>query len=178
ISLTLSVTMVPSCVFSWLRPTRWGASKPFSPITRRTRRGLERTPATRSRAIFCDSLRRESRTLRFPGGYDRPDQHPDRGLSDRGDGGSQAMSFPCESDTRRRARHSTRATPAPGHNNETWKARPSGSSSRPPSGQRAFGLHGGDLGGQQFVVHGDLAHLGFQSGDFILAIVALAFLQG
>ena len=29
----------------------------------------------------------------------------------------------------------------------------------------------------QFVVHGDLAHLGFQSGDFILAIVALAFLQ-
>src|SRR5208283_2315967 len=49
ISLTLSVTMVPSCVFSWLRPTRWGASKPFSPITRRTRRGLERTPATRDR---------------------------------------------------------------------------------------------------------------------------------
>jgi hypothetical protein len=31
ISLTLSVTMVPSCVFSWLHPTRWGASKPFSP---------------------------------------------------------------------------------------------------------------------------------------------------
>src|SRR5271166_4223494 len=30
------------------------------------------------------------------------------------------------------------------------------------------------LGGQQFVVHGDLAHLGFQPGDFILAIVALA----
>ena len=25
---------------------------------------------------------------------------------------------------------------------------------------------------------GDLAHLGLQSGDFILAIVALAFLQG
>src|SRR5664280_1430781 len=24
ISLTLSVTMVPSCAFSWLRPTRWG----------------------------------------------------------------------------------------------------------------------------------------------------------
>jgi hypothetical protein len=23
--------MVPSCVFSWLHPTRWGASKPFSP---------------------------------------------------------------------------------------------------------------------------------------------------
>ena len=76
------------------------------------------------------------------------------------------------------AKHSTRARPAPGHKNETWKARPSGSSSRPPSGQRAFGLNGGDLGGQQFVVHGDLAHLGFQSGDFILAIVALAFLQG
>ena len=50
ISLTLSVTMVPSCVFSWLRPTRWGARKGFSPITRRTRRGLERPPARRSRA--------------------------------------------------------------------------------------------------------------------------------
>ena len=51
---------------------------------------------------------------------------------------------------------------------------------RPPSGQRAFSvLDGGDLGGQQFVVHGDLAPTsGFQSGDFILAIVALAFLQG
>src|SRR5580693_9169842 len=76
------------------------------------------------------------------------------------------------------ARNAPRARPAPGHNNETWKVRPSGSSSRPPSGQRAFGLNGGDLGGQQFVVHGDLAHLGLQSGDFILAIVALAFLQG
>ena len=54
------------------------------------------------------------------------------------------------------------ARPAPGHKNETWKVRPSGSSSRPPSGQRAFGLNGGDLGGQQFVVHGDLAHLGLQ----------------
>ena len=36
----------------------------------------------------------------------------------------------------------------------------------------------GDLGGQQFVVHGDLAHLGLQSGDVHPAIVALAFLQG
>src|SRR5271157_1088407 len=36
--------------------------------------------------IVCDSLRHESRTLRFPGGYDRPGQHPDKGLSDRGDG--------------------------------------------------------------------------------------------
>src|SRR5271155_4923868 len=71
-----------------------------------------------------------------------------------------------------------RARPAPGHNNETWKARPSVSSSRPPSGQRVFGLHGGDLGGQQFVGHGDLFHLGFQSGVFIFVIVVLAFLQG
>ena len=36
--------------------------------------------------IVCDSLRHESRTLRFPGGYDRPGQHPDKALSDRGDG--------------------------------------------------------------------------------------------
>ena len=43
---------------------------------------------------YCDSLRRESRTLRFPAEYDRPGQHPDKGLSDRGDGRSQAMAFP------------------------------------------------------------------------------------
>ena len=49
----------------------------------------ERSSEPRQRAvapIFCDSLRRESRTLRFPGGYDRPGPHPDKGLSDRGDG--------------------------------------------------------------------------------------------
>src|ERR1039458_7515608 len=61
---------------------------------------------------------------------------------------------------------------------ETGRARPSGSSSRPPSGQRVFALHGGDLGVEQFVVHGDLAHLGFQPGDLIVALIALAFLQG
>jgi len=42
-------------------------------------------------------------------------------------------------------------------------------------GQRAFTLQRLDLGVEHFVVHGDLAHLGFQSGDFILAVVALAF---
>ena len=44
--------------------------------------------------------------------------------------------------------------------------RPSGSSSRPPSGQRAFGLNGGDLGRRQFVVHGDLAHPWITVGRF------------
>jgi hypothetical protein len=34
----------------------------------------------------------------------------------------------------------------------------SGSSSRPPGGQRAFALQRGDFGVQQFVVHGDFAH--------------------
>ena len=94
ISLTLSVTMVPSCVFSWLRPTRWGASKPFSPSPGAPGEGSSEPRQRAVAPIVCDSLRRESRMLRFPGGYDRPGQHPDKGLSDRGDGRSQAMVFP------------------------------------------------------------------------------------
>jgi hypothetical protein len=43
-------------------------------------------------------------------------------------------------------------------------------------GQRAFALHRCDLGVEQFVVHGDFAHLGFQPGDFIIPVVAFAFL--
>src|SRR6476620_12188747 len=50
ISLTLSVMIVPSCGLASVRPTRCGASKPLSRITRRTRRGLARTPAKRNRA--------------------------------------------------------------------------------------------------------------------------------
>ena len=42
ISLTLSVMIVPSCGLASVRPTRCGASKPFSRITRRTRRGGSR----------------------------------------------------------------------------------------------------------------------------------------
>jgi len=45
-------------------------------------------------------------------------------------------------------------------------------------GQRAFTLQRLDLGVEQFVVHGDLAHLGFQPGDLVVAVVALAFFQG
>ena len=50
-----------------------------------------------------------------------------------------------------------------------------GSSSRPPVGQRALALHSRDLGVEQLVVHGDLAHLGFQPSDLIVAVIALAF---
>jgi len=45
-------------------------------------------------------------------------------------------------------------------------------------GQRAFALHRRDLGREQFVVHGDLAHLGFQPGDFVVAVIPFAFFQG
>jgi hypothetical protein len=36
-------------------------------------------------------------------------------------------------------------------------------------GQRALALHHRDLGVEQLVVHGDLAHFGFQPGDFVVA---------
>jgi hypothetical protein len=45
-------------------------------------------------------------------------------------------------------------------------------------GQRAFALHRGDLGVEQFVVHRDLAHLRFQSGDLIVAVITFALFQG
>jgi hypothetical protein len=45
-------------------------------------------------------------------------------------------------------------------------------------GQRAFALQSRDLGVEQLVVHGDLAHLGFQPDDFIVAFIAFAFFQG
>jgi hypothetical protein len=48
--VTLSVMIVPSWGLVSVRPTRCGASRPFSRITRRTRRGLVRTPAKRNRA--------------------------------------------------------------------------------------------------------------------------------
>ena len=50
--------IVPSCDLASVRPMRCGASKPFSRITRRTRRGLARTPAKRNRA---------HNLVRFPG---------------------------------------------------------------------------------------------------------------
>jgi hypothetical protein len=41
--------------------------------------------------------------------------------------------------------------------------------------QRALALHRRDLAVEQLVVHGDLAHLGFQPSDLIVAVIALAF---
>src|SRR5271166_225729 len=94
ISLTLSVTMVPSA--SSLGCARRDGARASRSLPSPGAPGEgSREPLQRAVApIVCDSLRRESRTLRFPGGYDRPGQHPDKGLSDRGDGRSQAMAFP------------------------------------------------------------------------------------
>src|SRR6185369_2035667 len=64
------------------------------------------------------------------------------------------------------------------HDNEPSRARVPGSSSRPPVGQRAFTLQRRDLGVEQLVVHGDLADLGFQPGDLIVAVIAFTFFQG
>jgi hypothetical protein len=41
-------------------------------------------------------------------------------------------------------------------------------------GQRAFTLERLDLGVEQFVVYGDLAHLGFQPGDLVVAVTAVS----
>jgi hypothetical protein len=45
-------------------------------------------------------------------------------------------------------------------------------------GQRAFTLQRLNLGVEQFVIHGDLAHLGFLPGDLVVAVIAFAFFQG
>jgi hypothetical protein len=48
----------------------------------------------------------------------------------------------------------------------------------PNATQRAFAFLCRNLGLEQFVIHGDLAHLGFKPGDFIITVVALTFFQG
>ena len=73
---------------------------------------------------------------------------------------------------------STHAQHAPDHNSEQRRARASGSSSRPPVRQRALALHRRDLAVEQLVVHGDLAHLRFQPGDLIVAVITFALFQG
>ena len=45
-------------------------------------------------------------------------------------------------------------------------------------GPKAFALQRLDLGVEQLVVHGDLAHLGFQPGDLVVAVIAFTFFQG
>ena len=73
-------------------PDAMGASKPFSPSPGARGEGSSEPRQRAVAPIVCDSLRRESLTFRFPGGYDGPGS-PDKGLSDRGDGRSQAA-FP------------------------------------------------------------------------------------
>src|ERR1700724_3506820 len=69
------------------------------------------------------------------------------------------------------------AARAHAHNSKQRRARVPRSSSRPPGGQRAFALQRLDLGVEQLVAHGDLAHLGFQPGDLVVAVIAFAFFQ-
>ena len=76
---------VRSCGLAAVRPTRCGASKPVSRITRRTRRGLARTPAKRIVPIICDSPPREGGKHLFAGGYDLPVPRPNMRRPDQGD---------------------------------------------------------------------------------------------
>ena len=82
--------MVPSCVFPWLRPTRWGASKPFSPITPAHAARARANPGNaQSRPYFAIAFAVKVGRFDFPA--DMIGQvSPDKGLSDRGDGRSQA----------------------------------------------------------------------------------------
>ncbi len=45
---------------------------------------------------------------------------------------------------------------------------------QPPAGQRAFVLQGVDFGVEKLILHGDLADLGFQPCDLVVAVIPLA----
>src|SRR5271155_2729930 len=56
-------------------PKRYSVQRKMAVVARLLRgEPLQRAVAP----IVCDSLRHESRTVRFPGGYDRPGQHPNK----------------------------------------------------------------------------------------------------
>ena len=137
--------MVPS----WLRgprcaPTRVGARRSCSRMSRSTRRLDVRRPATRSRAQNFAPLREgsvEDDGSPRAGGSEPEPNRPDAAAvraERRKDGGRRWRV--------RRARPGTRG---PGHKACHLRARGSGSSLRPPAGQRAVGLQGSDLGVQQ-----------------------------
>src|SRR6516165_10906907 len=177
ISLTLSVMIVPSCGLVSVRPTRCGAGRSRASPVAHDAGWCERQQSATA-PITCGSPRREGGRPLCAGGYALPVPRPSMRRLGQDDGRSYSAACPCESDRRWRARTSTRAQRAPCHTSVPRRARVSGSSSRPPVGQRAFTLQRLDLGVEQFVVHGDLAHLGFQPGDLVVAVIAFAFFQG
>jgi hypothetical protein len=150
ISSTLSMMIVPSCDLVSVRPTRYGASKPFWRITRVSRRGLREL---------------------FAGGYGPLVLRPNMRRLDQADGRSCSAALGPSKHTRQTR---WRAQRAPNHNNEQWRARGSGSP-RPPVSQRAFAVHRRNLRAEQFVVRGDLAHRQFQPDDFVVAVIPFAF---
>src|SRR5262245_61503927 len=61
ISLTLAVMIVPSWGLVSVRPTRCGAGRPFSRITRRTRRGLVAVEHANSEVVGIHASRSANR---------------------------------------------------------------------------------------------------------------------
>src|SRR3954451_7600502 len=150
---------------SWLRgprgvPVREGASRPCSRIGRSTRRREVRTPPWRNLA----------HTLRWPSAWNglaastarTASRSSASGIGPTGPGRRGAARDGGRRSSGRRPR---RDRPGPNRTARRPRVRSSGSSPRPPSGQMAAGLQGGDLLGQQLALEHRLAELRPQPVD-------------
>src|SRR3954465_3858654 len=174
------VSMVAGMIVpSWLRgprgaPVREGASRPCSRISRSTRRREVRTPPWRSLAhtlrwpspwdgLAASTARTASRSSASgigPTGPGRP------GAAARGGpGGGGAGGAARDGGGRSSGRRPGRDRPGRARTARRPMVRSSGSPPRPPSGQRAAGLQGGDLLGQQLALEHRLAELRPQPVD-------------
>ena len=147
-------------------------------MSRRTRRRLVRMPAKRSRAHSLRSALAMERAVL----QELPDSPPPSPCptsrqevpvscaSHRPSGGDGGRWSPA---TRPRS-----ASPAAGHRPGPSRARPGGSSPRPPACQRAGGLQPLDLGLEQLVGHGQITDLLLQAADLVITSIGGPALQG
>src|SRR3954463_15545321 len=105
--------------------------------------------------------RRERGWRSGPRGSPRPGPDPASAQPDR-DAGAVRAGRRRDADRRWPARRARPGTRGPGRRAGRLRARRSGSSPRPPAGQRAVGLQGSDLGVQQLALKQHLAQFGFE----------------
>src|SRR5690349_22505167 len=184
-----SVPHIVSTVFgmmvpSWLRgprgdPTRDGASRSLSRISRNTRRFEVRTPARRilpsaghstsfaggtlrpAPPRSCDGLRREMGFQRGRRGSRPATPHPASARPDRVAAPLPSVAEPGGG-RQLRARRARRGRPERDRTICRWTERACGSSLRPPADQRAPTLQAGDLLLQQFLLEQHFAEPRFQ----------------